>query len=296
MAATVTGRRLEQRRDWTQPATPARRRGEVVVVDGFGVQVRVERGRLLIQDGAGRHRRTWQIGRAGCRLERLVVLGAAGSISLAALQWLADQGAALVCVDRDGRLLCTSAPSRSEAKLRHAQALAPHTGAGLAVARYLLGGKLEGQLRLLDRLPAADGYSRRVLTDAQQAVENARSVQEAVGAEAKGAAAYWRAWAPVEVRFRPGDRRRVPEHWLRFGSRQSPITNSPRQAVTVAGASLNFLYGLLEVEARLACVQLGLDPALAVIHADIRGRDSIPPRPDGSGPPPCRPLPARPAR
>jgi hypothetical protein len=47
-------------------------------------------------------------------------------------------------------------------------------------------------------------------------------------------------------------------------------------AVNPAGAILNYLYALLEAEARLACQIVGLDPALAVVHADTRGRDSLP--------------------
>jgi hypothetical protein len=47
-------------------------------------------------------------------------------------------------------------------------------------------------------------------------------------------------------------------------------------AVNPAGAILNYLYALLEAEARFACQIVGLDPALAIVHADIRGRDSLP--------------------
>jgi hypothetical protein len=46
-------------------------------------------------------------------------------------------------------------------------------------------------------------------------------------------------------------------------------------ATNPAGAILNYLYALLEAEARLACQIVGLDPALAIVHADTRGRDSL---------------------
>ena len=47
-------------------------------------------------------------------------------------------------------------------------------------------------------------------------------------------------------------------------------------ALTPANAVLNYCYSLLEAESRLACQIVGLDPALAIAHADIRGRDSLP--------------------
>jgi hypothetical protein len=74
-----------------------------------------------------------------------------GTLSLEAIRWLGDVGAALVCIDRDGEILRSSGPTKSEAKLRRAQALAPHTGAGLEITRALLSQKLAGQQQLFAR-------------------------------------------------------------------------------------------------------------------------------------------------
>ena len=276
MAATVSARTVERRRDWNQLGPPLRKRGEIVVVDGFGVSVRVDRGRLVVNDGAGRNRHERRFSRFDSNVSRLVVLGGSGSVTLEALHWLTRVGSTLLCIDRDGTLLCGSMPTKAEAKLRRAQALAPHNASGLGVARFLLGEKLKGQRRLLDRLPGSDGHAERVLSRSLATVNAAETVQDAVAAEAEAAAAYWSCWADVEVRFRPGDARRIPEHWLQFGQRGSRLGGGPRMATNPAGAILNYLYALLEAEARLACLIIGLDPALPFIHADIRGRDSLP--------------------
>ena len=53
-----------------------------------------------------------------------------------------------------------------------------------------------------------------------------------------------------------------------FGARVSPLTGSPRLAATPPNAILNYLYALLESEARLAAAALGLDPGLGVLHVD----------------------------
>src|SRR6516165_11103849 len=68
---------------------------------------------------------------------------------------------------------------------------------------------------------------------------------------------------------------RVPEHWQKFGARMSPITGSPRLAVNPPNAVLNYLYAMLEAEARLAASELGLDPGLGVLHKDTPNRDSL---------------------
>jgi hypothetical protein len=148
-------RRLERRRDWSLPATPQRKDGEIVVVDGYSVSVRVERSQLAIGDGAGRNRRERRFGRATSRLARHVVLGGSGSLSLEAIRWLDDVGAALLRIGRDGLLLITSGPTMSDAKLRRAQALARFNETGLVISKIVLSEKLKGQRRLLDRLDAA---------------------------------------------------------------------------------------------------------------------------------------------
>jgi hypothetical protein len=57
--------------------------------------------------------------------------------------------------------------------------------------------------------------------------------------------------------------------------RGSFLTSSPRLAIKPANAILNYLYAILEAETRLACLTLGLDPGLGIVHADHRDRDSF---------------------
>src|ERR1700704_5083421 len=102
----------------------------VVTLFGYGIQVNVVRGHLVLKDGIGPARRQARFPRVGHGLRRLVVIGADGMVSLAALRWLADQDAAFVMLDRDGSVLATTGPVRSsDAKLRRAQSLALPNGA-----------------------------------------------------------------------------------------------------------------------------------------------------------------------
>src|ERR1051326_1196387 len=100
------------------------RRG-IVTLFGYGIRVRVDRGHLIVEDGIGANRRYARFPRVGHKLERLIVIGADGMVTLAALQWLADQKAAFVMLERDGSVLATVGPVRgSDARLRRAQASA----------------------------------------------------------------------------------------------------------------------------------------------------------------------------
>jgi hypothetical protein len=93
--------------------------------------------------------------------------------------------------------------------------------------------------------------------------------------ESQAARAYWSAWSTLPINFPKNDLGRVPEHWRSFGTRVSPLTGSPRHAANPANAILNYLYSVLESEARLAAATLGLDPGQGVLHVDTPARDSL---------------------
>ena len=97
-----------------QSLNSAPRHGVLTLV-GYGIQVRVDRGHLVVQDGIGAERRRFRLARVGHGLNRLVVIGSDGVISLAALRWLADQDASFVLLERDGKVLeFNPAPAKDE--------------------------------------------------------------------------------------------------------------------------------------------------------------------------------------
>jgi CRISPR-associated endonuclease Cas1 len=257
------------------PTAQITARNGVLVLTGYGIRVAVERGHLTVADGIGRARREGRFARATGDIRRLVVVGHTGTVSFDALRWLADVGAAFVQIDEDGRILAATAPAGTDdARLRRAQALATTNGVGLDIARSLIAEKLERQAGLLDRLHPTEAI-RRELAQAQEQLEAAVTTDTLRVAEARGAVAYWAAWSPVEVRFAARDAAKVPAHWKRFGSRGSPLAAGARRAINPANALLNYCYAILEAEARIACLAVGLDPGMGVMHADQRGRDSL---------------------
>ena len=101
MAATMTVPQDDQRCNSVRVLP---RRG-VLTLFGYGIKVHVDRGHLTIRDGFGSNRRYARLPRVGHGLRRLVVLGSDGSVSFAALRWLADQDASFVMLERDGKVL-----------------------------------------------------------------------------------------------------------------------------------------------------------------------------------------------
>jgi CRISPR-associated endonuclease Cas1 len=247
----------------------------VVTLFGYGISVHVDRGHLIFKDGIGSTRREARFSRVGHGIRRLVVIGSDGMVSLAALRWLADQDAAFVMLNRDGSVLATTGPvCSSDARLRRAQALAPQSGVALRIVRELISRKLAGQEQLV-RSELRDSSTADTIARAHSGVITAETIPAIRQLEAQAAYAYWSAWRNIPITFPKNDLRRVPEHWRSFGSRHSPLTGSPRLAVNPPNAILNYLYALLESEARLALAALGLDPGMGVMHVDSPSRDSL---------------------
>jgi CRISPR-associated endonuclease Cas1 len=235
----------------------------------------VDRGHLVVEDGIGTTRQRARLARVGHGLRRLVVIGADGAISLAALRWLSDQDASFAMLDRDGSVLLATGPAGpKDARLRRAQAMAHHNGIAVSTARELIGRKLTQQARNAREYFGNDTIAGMISAVCEE-LKSAETIRELRHVEARAALAYWSLMRTVPVEFPRSDLPRVPDHWRLFGTRHSPLTNSPRLSVNPPNAMLNYLYALLEAESRLAAVALGLDPGLAFLHADTSSRDSL---------------------
>jgi CRISPR-associated endonuclease Cas1 len=260
----------------------------LIVAAGYGLKLHVHRGHLIVEDGVGRNRQTRRYHRATSKLKRVVVLGHDGYITLEALRWIRDIGAAFVHVDTDANLIALSARARHhESKLRRAQALAGTDVTGRIATVELLRAKLEHQAQLAERLSHLKATVRVKDT---QPITVAAAIREAASRmhpdlsyrdlrklESSAGRNYWQTWARVPVRFDPSWRRAIPQHWHLAGPRTSAAEdkNRARKATTPVHALLNYSYAILEAEATIAAHKLGFDPALGLMHTDQRYRSSL---------------------
>jgi CRISPR-associated endonuclease Cas1 len=146
----------------------------------------------------------------------------------------------------------------------------------LSLSLELVAAKMRGHHALLDRLPGADAV-REEMRDRLEELAEVTTFAELRRTEGLAARAYWTAWQAMPIQIRQADRRRCPTHWTRFEARTSPFpgSKSPRRAVNPANAILNYLYALLEAEARIAALAVGLDPMVGLLHTDHTSRDSL---------------------
>jgi CRISPR-associated endonuclease Cas1 len=247
----------------------------VLVLSGYGMRVGVHRRHLIVSDGVGRNRRSGRLSRAVGGLKRLIVLGHSGIISLESLRWLHGVGAGFIQIDTDGQVIAAFGPVESDdARLRRAQAAAMTSPIGVEIAKSLIREKLRGERAVLGKIESSEAALGQ-LKLTLEALEKSPHLDSILMCEAQAAVAYWSAWTMVAIRFATNDRDRIPDHWRTFGQRSSPLTGAPRLAANPANAILNYVYAILEAETRIACLAVGLDPGLGIMHADQRGRNSM---------------------
>ena len=247
----------------------------VLVVDGFGVSMNVERGHLIVKDGflSDGELREIHFPRGRCKVDRIIVRASAGTVSIAALDWCIRLGITVAFIGSDSRLVnCLVPDGPHDGPLRRAQAVSGTTDDGLRLARWLLRRKLESQR---SAIVATDKRSIEELDRAIGWVEKDGSLTELLTHEAYGSRVYWDSFVGTELPWTQVAQKRVPAHWRMISIRDSGGRNHVRDARDPFNALLNYGYTLLEVETRVACMLESLDTDFGYLHVDARLRESF---------------------
>ncbi|MDX2689287.1 CRISPR-associated endonuclease Cas1 [Streptomyces scabiei] len=250
----------------------------VIVVHGFGVSVKVNRGHLVIASGDGHNRQETKLSRIERTVRRIIILNANGYISFDAVKWCRDVGIELIYTDQFGNVVTSTTPMGDYTSLRRAQAFAgvggPYETTGLRVTKAILARKLSGQaanLRLMGHHKAASQVDERA-----QRIAESSDIDQCRGYEGDAASIYWGAWTgTVGIPWKESHAVKLPAHWGVYVSRASLVSNRARGATDPVNAMLNFCYWLAESECVLACHAVGLDPEFGVLHLDKDGRNSF---------------------
>jgi CRISPR-associated protein Cas1 len=261
----------------------------MIVLAGYGAGLTVERDALIVRDGrthVGQQLITRTLHRGLHGVSKIVFCNVHGGISLPAIEWCHQQGITLVMLDHYGQTHTTITSRDSvDAKLRRLQYLAAEHGIDITIAAAILKRKFASQLRTIE--------AHATLLGAARAVENLKTAMAWFGMvelppwlstiaglrvyEARIAALYFSCFRGLPIQWARPDQRKVPPHWLEWGSRFSPVSNShnARQAIDPGNGILNYAYGCLEASCRHALAVHGFDVACGFLHSDLKGRDSL---------------------
>lgn len=259
---------------------------DTLLVSGYDASLYVERGHLVIRDGFPNegNARELRFPRGRCAIKRIVVRAPGGTIAIPAIDWCARMGIALSFVASDSTLLNTMSPDTPhDGPLKRAQATVGVMDEALILARHLLARKFDSQSAAIstDFPPLAIGSAEsrassiRQIEACKAALPKATTLDEFLALEGSAAQVYWDLLTATPLPWRQWAYTRIPAHWAAISPRASGSRNRVRDARDPFNATLNYVYTLLEVETRVACDAMGLDPDLGLLHVDSRLRESF---------------------
>ena len=258
----------------------------VLVLEGYEARIYVERGHLVTRDGFANEGKIREVRfpRGRCSVERIVIRAPGGTVSMEAIDWCARMGIAVSFVASDSTLLnCLVPDAAHDGPVKRAQAVSAVTDDAVDLARYLLTKKLDSQIYAIERDFPRLGIgndSARVSASAQvhackASLGEAHTLVDFLATEGRAAQVYWDLLVETPLPWKPWALKRIPSHWAAISARTNGKRERVRDATDPFNAILNYTYTLLEVETRIACEAVGLDPDLGLIHVDDRLRESF---------------------
>ena len=264
-------------------ATPARkrreRRAEPLVLTGHGLSVRVDKGCLIVKGGNTHYPaevRELRFFRGNLDIPpRIIAVDGSGTLTLDALDWMAEQGVVFVRINYDGTQSMVISPSGyagNPDKITWQRETRDNPKLQLAFAIKTTKEKLEAALETLENhIPKSDNRSAAIVITEKAWAElpEAESLSALLGIEGKAANAYWRAWHGIELRWKAKTRYPIPDEWRIFKSRSSILNNGKLKnlhASNPVNAMLNYAYAVLLTQMRIKAIAEGYDPMLGILH------------------------------
>lgn len=263
----------ERSRFWDEETKALQHPEKPLTLHGYGIRISVKRGVLVIRGRFEEEPEEIRLYPGDPELpSRIILHNSKASLSTDAMAWLAKQYITLVNVDYSGKALSFVGGMR-EGTRRHALAqmqASQDSQVRIEIARLLISEKTREQYRALaETLGIREPYLHRTLTEIEWAVDT----QELLQIEARAAAAYFRHFRRIKIRWVKTNRFPVPGSWYEMGSRAALSSN--KNARHPANAMLNYAYRVLESSTLIAATSLGLDPYIGFLHADRKGRTSL---------------------
>src|ERR1700722_9722505 len=255
-----------------------------LILAGHGVSLRIENGALTIQNGFTHYPQKREIiryFRGDVALpERIILLDGSGSISFDVLSWLAEQKISLIRIDWKGDIVCVAGASGYSAnpfRVRWQLETRENPERRNEFCRSMIMRKIEATIITLEKsVPRSDKWER-AMRSAYAALSRLEEnpperISELRALEANCAAAYFRSWVGMPIKWRGISRRPIPDNWHSVGPRSSPYhLAGNRNAAHPINAILNYAYVALESEIRIKAISDGYDPTIGIMHEGSDG-------------------------
>jgi CRISP-associated protein Cas1 len=261
-----------------------RQQASAIILCGHGVSLRIEAGTLLIRNGFTHYpqkQETYRYFKGDADLPpRIIMLDGSGSISFDVLTWLNEQKVPLVKIDWTGTAV-TVVSGDSFAANRHRVAWQAGTLSDpqkrMKFCNALITKKIEGCVLTLEKSVRRSGAWERAMERAyadlsRLELDPPKNVDALRTLEANSAAAYFRAWRAMPLRWKESARHPIPEDWRFVSSRTSRFNLAGnRNASHPVSAIMNYAYAVLQSQVQIKAVADGYDPMLGIMHYERDG-------------------------
>jgi CRISPR-associated endonuclease Cas1 len=261
------------------------RRKEPLILCGHGVSLRVDGGTLLIRNGLTHYpqqREEFRLFKGEPAIPpRIIMLDGSGCITFDVLDWLAEQRVPLVRINWQGEAVSVIAGSGFAAdreKVRWQTETRADPGRRMEFATQLIRRKIAASIETLEAVISEATPRDTALVRLHRELDGltARqpdSVPDLLGIEGRAAAAYFKAWEGIPLRWRSTGRRPIPDSWQTIGPRAAIRSGRAKNARAShpLNAMLNYALAILQSQVQIEAVAAGYDPTLGIMHNGYQG-------------------------
>ena len=266
----------------------AQRRQAPLVLCGHGVALKIDAGSLLIRNGFTHYpqeREEFRFFKGSLDIPpQIIMLDGSGHITFDVLNWLAEQNVALTRIKWNGEVASVLSGYGYSANPHRAQwqfETRNDHQRRMEFCIALIIRKIESCIVTLEKAIPRSGNWEKAMSRAYADISTLElnppnSIEQLRIIEANSAAAYFRAWRGIPLKWRGLTKNPIPDEWKDIGARTSEFAIAGnRNASHPVNAILNYAYAVLESRMRIQAVADGYDPTIGIMHVGGNGASAF---------------------
>ncbi len=289
---TDWGARSEYWRTYTPPGRyPGHRKKyryrEPLILCGHGLKIRVDHDTLLIRNGFTHYPQTAEQIRffpGDPNIpDRIIILDGNGGITLDALNWMAEQEINFIHLDYRGQVnfICGNSGQSAKPAVVSRQLAIQGTEAARKTQRQLVQQKLLASIETLEAIFPDISSTDIAVKQIRREIDKVRKLpcsapyRTILGLEGLAAAAYFKAWHQMPLKWTRLSRRPIPASWKEIGSRNMNWQKHGANARHPVNAMLNYGYAVLISQITIDLMSKGFDLSIGIAHSGRRNPKAL---------------------
>jgi len=258
------------------------RHREPLILCGHGLKFRVDHDTLLIRSGFTHYPQNadeirFFPGDPNIP-DRIIVLDGSGGITFDALNWMAEQEINFAQLDYRGRVnfICGNSGQSPKPAIVRWQLAIQGTETARKIQCQLVEQKLFASIETLQTIFPEFPTTEIAIKQIRREIDKVRKLPRSaayrtiLGLEGLAAAAYFKAWHQMPLKWTNLSRRPIPATWKEIGSRNMNWQKHGANARHPVNAMLNYGYAVLISQVAIDLAANGFDLSIGIAHSGRR--------------------------